>query len=307
MASVTIGGPATEPVSAGNLPVLDGPEEPVEPEIMTRTDVRATRLSISDSQRSSESLASTTSHDDRVATNPKSRQSFLPWLKSLARVSKDKFAGRTTAKKRLRAYVEQYYVEKEDRKALETILSKLGWPNHGDLDPRFVEEGIQFEIHVPSNNVCDKGIQGFKGLVDTGSRGYSLVRESVVNDLAATYTPTHNFPTRQQDRVRGLKGIGKDSGYLHVLGSIVLQIFHPDAPEFMFPSTFYVVSNTDMEYDFLLGTDLIFSVRANKFWLKKRLMGMPRTIAALSLFRQTTIVESVEHNYPSAGHTGRRK
>jgi len=134
-----------------------------------------------------------------------------------------------------------------------------------------VQRGIQFEVHVPSNNLCDKGIQGFKELVDTVSRGYSLIRESVVKDLVETYIPTEHFSKRQQYRVKGLQRIGESPGYLHVLGSIVLQMFHPDAPGFMFHSKFYVVPDAEMEYDFLLGTDLIFSVHANVSWSKRKL------------------------------------
>lgn len=206
-----------------------------------------------------------------------------------------------TAKER-RIYLEYFPGNKEDRKALRKILSEHIDPTKKAPNHKWVQQGSPFELHVPPNNLCETGVQGFKGQIDTGAKGCSLIRASVVNDLKETYIPTERFTKRQQDYVRKLRGIGENAAPLHIMGSTILQMFHPDAPGYMFHSLFYVVPDAEMDYDFLLGTDWIFSVHTNVSRSKMKLK-----IATIGLVRRTAIVGSVQGDFQPQDHTRRTK
>jgi hypothetical protein len=234
-------------------------------------------------------LSSRSTTDAEGSIEPVPPHSLATRLKRFSSKTKAKLLEYLRTKERTAFYIEYYNPNKEDRKDLKKIWSKLKMPV--DLDPR---EGLQFEVHIPANNVCTMGTQGFKGLVDSGSRGYSLVKASVIDAIDETFVPIHNFPPRQQKEVKRLKGIGDSKpGSLEVLGSTVIQLFHPDAPNFTFHSKFLVVPDKHMTYDFLLGTDFSCSVATNFRATKKKVTTKSSTIGAVGLFGHTTILESV--------------
>jgi hypothetical protein len=242
-------------------------------------------------------MSSPSTNDDSTSADSLFCQSLLSPLKGLLSKAGYELRHVLTAKER-RIYVEYFPGNRGDRRAFRKILSK-----HIDFtkkapDHKFVQQGIHFELHVPPNNLCQNGVQGFKGLVDTGAKGCSLIKASVVNDLKETYIPTQRFPKRRQDYVKKLRGIGENAGPLHIMGSTILQMFHPDAPGYMFHSLFYVVPDTEMEYDFLLGTDWIFSVYINVSWFKTRL-----EIATIGLLRRAPIIKSVRDDFQPEDHT----
>ncbi|KAJ9496584.1 hypothetical protein H2202_007956 [Exophiala xenobiotica] len=237
MVNITFGDPATDTAAVRTFP------EPEKTGVVPRTDVGSLRPSVSGSERRYRSLSSTSTNDDQVSPDAVHRQSILSRLKNILHKAKYRL-GRQSRERH--PYFEHFTGDKGVWKALRTIVRKV-------IHPGIVPKEPPYELHVPPNNVCDKGTQGFKGMVETGSRGYSLIRESVVSDLFETYVPIERFSTQQRDFVMQLPGIHEDSGYLQVLGGIILEGYHPDTPHVMFHPEFYVVPDTDMEYDFLVG------------------------------------------------------
>ncbi|KIY02135.1 uncharacterized protein Z520_02273 [Fonsecaea multimorphosa CBS 102226] len=273
MASVTNEDRATEGAPAANIAQEEGRDR-----IVKRTDLSPRH---SDGQSSSSTNSTTTDEGD--PPGPERHRSVLARLKNFRNKSKDKILNYFRTIETTAYYVEYFNPDKRDRKALKTILSKLSPAPQAlqDMNPR---AGVQIELHIPANNTCQRGTQGFMGLVDTGARGVSLVRASVVEAVDQRYIPIENLPSRQQEYASSLRGLG-DSRRVEVLGSTVLPLLDPDAPGFIFHSKFFVVPDTALDQaDFLLGTDFTASVVTN-FSVANKIKQRHRAI--LSLFSRT--------------------
>src|SRR2546429_398667 len=66
-------------------------------------------------------------------------------------------------------------------------------------------EGRIVELHVPGNDACLEGTQGFFGRVDTGSLGYSFVKQHVLEAINGRYIPLENLSHAQQERCRKIR------------------------------------------------------------------------------------------------------